>query len=175
MSVCSTCGQEFNIGDWPWCPHQPLYERNAQRFDSIVVWASNSDPEKFSFPGQSNEPVPQGYHRVEITNLREADRFVSRMNAIERAKMEAARDLNYQALDERTKRRREDTWARIRGNPKAEALFRAAMDWADRRRDEKRSRHRNLDPHFHVNVLSFDSGNRNSYASARTGWKERKV
>jgi hypothetical protein len=171
---CSECGREIEIGDWPYCPHGALHEVHAQRFDPIVVWASNSDPDKFSFPGQANERCPPEYHRVEITNLREADRFVSRMNAIERAKAEASRDLNYQALDEQTKRRREDTMARIRGNPKAEALFRAAREWADRRREEKRARHRNLDPHFHINVLSFDSGNRNSYSGPETGWRERK-
>lgn len=174
MVTCSECGQELEIGSWPYCPHGSIYEGNARRFDPIVVWASNTDPEKFSFPGQANEPCPPEYHRVEITNLREADRFVSRMNAIERAKMMELRDLNYQALDEQTKRRREDTMARIHFNPKAAALFRAARDYADRRREEKRSRHRNLDPHFHINVLSFDSGNRNSYSGPETGWREKK-
>lgn len=173
-TTCPDCGHEIEIGQYPWCPHQPLREANARRWDPIVVWASNTDPEKFSFPGQADEPCPPEYHRVEITNLREADRFVSRMNAIERRKMETTRDLNYQALNEQIKRRREDTTARIHGNPRAEALFRAARAWADQRREEKRVRHRNLDPRFHIQVLSFDSGNRNSYSGPETGWRERK-
>lgn len=149
-------------------------ERDALNFSPIVVWQANDSPEKFSFPGQAHELCPEGYHRVEITNLREADRFVSRMNAIERVKAEATRDLNYQALDEQTKRRREDIAARIRGNPKMEALFRQAREWTDRTKERKRSRHRSLDPRFHIQVLSYDSGNRNSYSGPETGWRERK-
>ena len=173
-TACPECGHEIEIGQYPYCPHEWLSERNARRWEPIVVWASNSEPDKFSFPGQANEPVPQGYHKIEITNMRQADQFVSRMNAVEQAKMEETRDRNYQVLDEQTRQRRADAMARIRGNPKAEALFRAAREWADRRREEKRARHRNLDPHFHIQVLSFDSGHRNSYSGAETGWREKK-
>src|SRR5262249_24611731 len=96
------------------------------------------------------------------------------MNDIERRKMEEIRDLNYQALDEQRRRRRADTAARISGNARAEALFRQVREWSDRRREEKRARHRTLDPRFHIQVLSFDSGNRNSYSGAETRWRERK-
>ena len=150
-----------------------MRERDARAFEPIVVWASDTDSRKYSFPGQADEPVAEGYHKVEITNLREADRFVQRINGIERAKAEATRALNYQALDEATKIRRENTVARIRGNPRAEALFRAARDWADKRRAEKRSQ-QCMDPNFHIQVLSFDSGNRSSYSGPETGWRERK-
>ena len=174
MTICSICGQELHIGDWPHCPHEPIRECNAQRWDPIVVWASNSDPDKYSFPGQADEPVPEGYHRVEITNLRQADQFVSRYNDIERHKVEADRDLNHQVFDEQTRRRRDDIAARIRGNARAEALFRATREYTDRHREEKRSKHRHLDPHFHIQVLSFDAGHRNSYSGPETGWRERK-
>ena len=51
MSTCSKCGAEVMIGDWPFCPHGATFHGNAQRFDPIVVWQSNSDSEKYSFPG----------------------------------------------------------------------------------------------------------------------------
>jgi|SRR5215472_1513269 len=174
-TTCNQCGHEIEFGQWAFCPHSALSTRNARRWEPIVVWQAVGDPDHYSFPGQADEPCPQGYRKIELTNLSEADRFVSRMNAIERRKMERARDLNYQALDEQTRERRADMLARIRGNPRAEALFRAAREWADRRREEKRSRQRNLDPRFHSQVLSFDSGHRNSYSGPETGWKERKV
>ena len=98
---------------------------------------------------------------------------MNRINGIERAKSEATRALNYEALDEQTKIRREDTLARIRGNPRAEALFRAARDWADKRRAEKRAK-QSANPNFHIQVLSYDSGNRPSYSGPETGWRERK-
>lgn len=173
-TTCTACGHEIEFGEWAFCPHGVMHEANARRWNPIVVWQSATDPDKFSFPGQANEPCPDGYRAIELANLRQADQFVTRMNVIERRKMEAARDLNYQAFDEQTRRRREDIAARIRGNARAEALFRAAREWADRRRSEKRSRQRNLDPRFHIQVLSYDSGNRSSYSGPETGWRERK-
>lgn len=172
--TCSACGCELEIGDWPYCPHGALYERSARRFSPIVVWKSNSDPEKFSFPGQADEAVPDGYHRVEITNLREADQFVARFNAIERRKLEGERD-SRRALDDagiRARRREED--ARGAVNPRAEALRRRVREWADSVRERRRGQHTRIDPQFHINVLSFDSGNRNSYSGPETGWRERK-
>ena len=173
-TTCQECGHEIAFGEWPMCPHGQTRERNARQWDPIVVWASNTEVDKYSFPGQADEPCPDGYHRVEITNLAEADRFVGRMNHIERQKAEEMRDLNYQVFDEQTKRRRDDTLARIRGNSRAEALFRQVREFVDRRREAKRARHRNLDPRFHIDILSFDSGNRKSYSGPETGWRERK-
>jgi hypothetical protein len=173
--TCAECGTQLEIGAWPYCPHGRLREGNALGFSPIVVWESDAEPDKFSFPGQAEEACPPGYHKIEITNLRQADQLVRRVNGVERAAAERARDLNYQALDEQTRRRREDTLARIRGNPRAEALFRAAREYADRRREASRSRRRNLDPRFHIQVLSFDSGHRNSYSGPETGWRETKT
>lgn len=174
---CSECGVELEVGDWPYCVspggHGRFRERDARAFEPIVVWASDTERDKYSFPGEAEEPTPPGYHKLEITNLREADRFVSRVNAIERAKSEETRALNYQALDERIKARRENIAARIRGNPRAEALFRQVREWADRRRDEKRAKH-SRDPRFNINVLSFDSSNRNPYSGPKTGWRDLK-
>ena len=182
---CAVCGHEIEFGQYPFCPHSAIRELNARRWDPMVVWASDTEPDKFSFPGQAGEPCPAGYHRIELTNLREADRFVARMNALERRKMEEARELR-STLDDagiRDRRAEEDArgWAMradgskfyIRGNSRAEALQRAAREWADRRRGERRSS-RAIDPQFHINVLSFDSGNRNSYSGPETGWREKK-
>ena len=173
-TTCPQCGQELHIGDWAWCPHESVYPANAQRWDPIVIWASNADSEKYSFPGRANEPVPEGYHRVEITDLRQADRFVSKMNAIERRRLEEERDMRY-ALDDagiRERRRAED--ARGPANPRAAALRRRVREWTDRIRERRREAHPRIDPQFHIDVLSFDSGHRNSYSGPETGWRERK-
>lgn len=178
MSICPKCGIEFGIGDWPFCDspggHGPLRETQARRFEKIMIWQSNTDPDHYSFPGRNDEPCPAEYHPIEITNLSEADQIVSRINDVERRKAAQMRDLNYAALDEQTKRRRDDIAAHIRGNSRAEALFRQVREWGDRVRDQKRSKHHSLDPHFHIQVLSFNSGNRNSYSDPETGWKEKK-
>ena len=186
MANCKECGQEVFIGDWPWCPHGSVRGGNAARFDPIVVWQSNADPDKYSFPGQPNEPVPDGYHKVEITNLREGDHFVSRFNELERRRLEGGRELRRTLDDAGVKDRRAEEDARgyvvradgskfyVRGNARAEALQRAARIWADKLRERRRAQHSRIDPHFHSNVLSFDSGNRSSYSGAETNWRERK-
>jgi hypothetical protein len=173
---CPQCGHEIEIGQYPYCPHGWIHERNAQRFETIVVWQSNSDAEKFSFPGQANEPAPEGYHKIEITNIRQADQFVARMNGIERRKLEAQRDQRYALDDAGVKQRRyeEDVLGRLRGNTRAENLQRRVREWADKLRERRRGQHPRIDPQFHINVLSFDSGNRNSYSGPETGWREKK-
>ena len=106
MSVCKACGKEVVIGDWPFCPHGLVRDASARRFDDIVVWQSNDDPEKYSYPGQSNEPCPDGYHKIVIQNMRQADQFVRQVNDIERRKMEEARATRYTLDDAGIKRRR---------------------------------------------------------------------
>lgn len=186
MATCKECGAEVFIGDWPWCPHGSVHSENARRFDDIVVWQSNSDPDKYSFPGQANETVPDGYHKVVISNMREGDRFTARFNELERQKLQEERDMR-RTLDDagiRDRRAEEDArgWVMkadgskfyIRGNARAEALQRAAREWADKRREAKRGRHPRIDPNFHIQVLSFNSGNRSSYSGPETNWRERK-
>lgn len=177
---------EVVIGDWPFCPHGLVGGANARRFDDIVVWQSNADPDKYSFPGQPNEPVPDGYHRVVISNLREGDRFVGRFNELERRRLEQERDMRYALDDAGVKDRRAEEDARgwvmradgtrfyVRGNARAEALQRAARIWADKLRERRRAQHSRIDPQFHNNALSFNSGNRSSYSGAETNWRERK-
>lgn len=174
MSACSKCGRELVTGDWPFCPHGSVFERTAKCWDDIVVWQSVTDPEKYSFPGQSNEPVPPEYNKIVISNLRQADQLVARVNDIERRKMEEARAVRY-ALDDagiRERRRNED--ARGAVSPRAEALRRRVREWTDKMRERRREAHPRIDPQFHIQVLSFDSGNRNSYSGPETGWRERK-
>lgn len=185
MATCKSCGAEVVIGDWPFCPHGLVRGASARRFDEIVVWQSNDDPDKYSFPGESGESVPDGFHRVVITNLREGDRFVDRFNELETRRLEQERDLRYALDDAGVKDRRAEEDARgyvvradgskfyVRGNGRAEALQRAARLWADKVRERRRAAHR-LDPQFHSDVLSFDSGNRNSHSSPETNWRERK-
>lgn len=175
MSACDKCGAEVEIGDWPFCPHGSIYHGKAQRFDPIVVWQSNTDSEKYSFPGQANEPVPAGYHAVEITNMRQADQLVARVNDIERRKMEEMRDMRYALDDAGIKERRANEDAKGAISSRAEALRRRVREWTDKRRADKRAARPRIDPQFHINILSFDSGNRNSYSGEETGWKEKKT
>jgi hypothetical protein len=174
-SICPDCGREVEIGEFPFCPHGFVAERNAQAFDPSVVWVSDTDGH-FSYPGMANEPCPEGYHPLALTNLRQADRFVTEVNQRERTKAEEQREAYYERLDAQTKQRRDDFDARQRGNldSRGEALLRAARAYADKRREATRARQRNLEQNFHIQVMSFDSSNRNSYSGPQTGWRQKK-
>lgn len=174
MSKCNQCGMNVEIGDWPYCPHGSVFHNEAKRFDPIVVWQSNTDSEKYSFPGQPNERVPEGYHKVEIANMRQADQFTSRMNDIERRKMEELRNTRYALDDAGIKQRRYEEDVKGAISPQAAALRRAVRDWTDKMRERRRAAHPRIDPQFHNNALSFNSGSRSSYSGPETGWREKK-
>ena len=174
MSICSDCGKEVEIGQWPWCPHGELYEQNARNFDPIRLHVSDTDPNNIQYPGRNDELPPSGYHSVDITNIREADQWTRRINAVEREKMMTERLMHKAYFDEQLQRRRADRLAKVRGNHKAEMLLRAAAEMVDRKREMKYHNIDKSDPKFHIQALSFDSGNRNSYSGEDTGWRERK-
>jgi hypothetical protein len=106
--------------------------------------------------------------------MREADQWTRKINSIERDKALLERHINKAYFDEKLAKRRADTYAKISGNPRALALFRAAQQWADKRRERKYAGMDKVDPKFHIQALSFDSGNRNSYSGEDTNWRERK-
>jgi hypothetical protein len=162
------------IGEWPFCPHGYSRDRDARAFDPILVWESTSEPGKISMPGRNDEPCPEGYRPKLLATLREADRFINAINRSERDKMLEIRELNRQYFDERQQERRDNIRAKIRGNSRAEALFREVCAYVDAKRERKYSRLRSFDPRCHFQALSFDASNRQGHSDAATGWKERK-
>lgn len=145
---------------------------NAQRFDPITVWISNTDPNQFSMPGRADEPVQEGYHAVQITNLRDADAFTRRVNSYELEKAQYMREAHKQHWDERLREQRADRDAKIGSNPRMQALARAIRQRVDAKRDKKYSRP--MDPKAHFQVIAYDSSNREGFRDESTGWKERR-
>lgn len=184
---CSQCGvrwEEYHSGnaaetrDCPECSGSAcrVYtypgERTAKAFDPIVVWVADDDPNRISVPGDANEPVQYGYHKVEIASLAEADRWANRMNAIETAKVREDRERERMQWDEITRERRADIRARIGSNPRAQALFKAVQEYVDRKRERRYSK--SLDARVHFQVTSFDASNREGWSGPETGWKTRR-
>ena len=145
----------------------------SRRFDPIVVFES-ADGKEFSFPGRSNEECPAGYRPVVIDSLRAADAFGRKYNAIEGERGRTERALNHLYFDQRTKERRDSIRARIRGNAKAEALFREVCTRMDAKRDTKRSQQMRWEPNGNFQVFSRDASNRQGWADRETGWKDRR-
>lgn len=146
--------------------HRPT---NARRFKPIVVWVNNENNDVVSVPGRADEPVQAGYHAVEITNMRDADRWTKHINNVSLREAINNQAMEREYFKEMTKERRETIQARIGSDPRMNAWFKAACAYTDARRDKKYSKP--LDPRGHFQALSFDSSNRMEYRDADTGWK----
>jgi hypothetical protein len=192
MIICPNCEQQLLSSDYytvrdsenivarcgkcngPFDPLLIYYNGStAKKFDPIVLHVSNEDPNQISFPGRSDEAVAEGYHKVEITNLREADQWTSRINHYEKGVTEGYRQSEKQYWDEVTAQRRADIRARIGDNPKAKALFEQVQKFVDAKRARRYSK--KLDPRGHFQVIAYDSSNRMSHCDVTTGWKEKKA
>lgn len=145
---------------------------NASRFDPIVVWVNNENPDIVSVPGRSNEPVQSGYHAVHITDMRMADKMAAHINNISLRDAINQRAMEKEYWNEKTKDRRDSIRARIGGDQRRQALFAKVCEFVDRKRDRRYSKP--LDPKGHFQALSFNSSNRQGYSDRDTGWKERR-
>jgi len=190
---CSECGHEFenffhsDAPDMQPCPVTECHgsarrypsmpgeyrPTNAKRFDPIVIWQSDSDPNKFSFPGRSDEPCDAGYHRIEITDMRSAQKWSKKLNHI--YSMEKAMDVERDRAiwSERLRSNRADREAKIRGDARMEAFNRAMIERTDKKR-QNRYDHKSPDVNFHIQALEFDQSNRQDWCDKDTGWKARR-
>ena len=177
MNICPQCGEELEVGDWPFCGspggHGSVYSRDALAFEPAVVWQSISDSERYSFPGSSTEPCPAGYRPIALDSIRKADRFTREFNAQERERLSGERAIEKAYWDERIKQARADRRAQLGHNPQALALMEAVARYRDAKRERKYGR--KIEPNFHLQALEFDAGNRQGYSSKETNWRDRKA
>lgn len=170
--TCSSCGKEMEIGDYPFCPHESIYHQNSLHFDPIVLHRDPTSGE-YSVPAHNRDPTPAGYERIEITNMRDADKHIRHMDTRARSEMADKRDLNRMYFEERTKERRERVDRLLSSgafSPRARYLAEKVREFADKKRERKYNR--SLDPRTHFQALSFDSSNRMSYSSRETGHRD---
>lgn len=190
--LCGSCGyrfENFYHSDAPesqHCPHlhcegtaKKIYSlpgeyrpTNARRFAPIVVWVSNDNPDVVSVPGRPDEPVQTGYHAVELTSIADAERMTRHMDNVALRDAINQRAMEKEFFDERTKERRDAIRARIGNDPRKMALFKAACEYVDRKRDKRYSK--TLDPRGHFQVFAYDQSNRMPYADAESGYRDRR-
>lgn len=174
-TLCAHCNKELEIGDYPFCPHGSIYEQSAKRFDPIVLHKGPNG--EYSFPGNSSDPVPAGYEKIEITNIRQADRYVREIDSKERSKMFDNRENNRLYFEEKTRERRQQVDALLQSGKlsnRARMLAEKAREYADKKHDRRFSSTKAFSPNFHIQALSFDVGNRMPYAGPDTSYRDRK-
>lgn len=42
---CDKCGEDYGIGDWPWCPHGDGRDFGEEPLEPYVDWNLTDDPE----------------------------------------------------------------------------------------------------------------------------------
>jgi len=170
--ICEVCNHDIQIGDYPFCPHGSIRNAHAQGFDPIVVHVSQDG--NYRFPGSVDAPVPEGYRKVEIRTIQEADRVSREVNASE--------DATLRSVQAQTETNRLATRARNREfmDSIRHKLSPAAQQYLDRAReymaqkDQRRTNSRPRSTNFHFDVFAHDSSNREAHSDERTGWKSRK-
>ncbi len=188
MITCSVCGEELHIGQHPFCPHGYVRGAYAQAFSPIVIHVSPTG--EYRFPGSTDAAVPEGYRKVELRTIQEADRVTREVNARED---ETLRSVQHQSETSRslTRTRNRAFMDHIRAGGRwvskdehgrevvRHGLSQEAKQYLDRAReyvalkDRERVNPRSTNAHFEV--FSHDSSNREGHADERTGWKNRKA
>lgn len=78
---CPDCGEYLNVGDWPWCPHEPIRpsHHSVHSHDRAVVYEHPGTGE-VRYPGRNDLAMPEryaqeGYVRREFPTLRSLESF----------------------------------------------------------------------------------------------------
>ena len=172
--ICSECGHELQIGDYPFCPHGSIYPGHAQRFDPIVVHVSCEGDGQYRFPAAVDAPVPAGYRKVEIRTIQEADRVSREVNRREDETLRSVQqqsDASRQAARSRNQAFMNNMKERM--SPKGRQFLDQAREY-QAMKDKEREQSRPRGTNFHMDVFAYDSSNREQYRDERTGWRGRK-
>jgi hypothetical protein len=172
MTTCTECGKEIDYGAWPFCPHESTRQQAAQHFDPIIVHLAPDG--SYRFPAATDAKVPEGYRKIEIRSIQEADRISREVNSQE--------DATLRNVQRQTETGRSLTRSRNRAfmDSIRHKLSPAGREYLDRAReyvalkDRERENSKPRSVNFHMDIFSNDSSNRERYADERTAWKGRK-
>lgn len=164
---CNSCGHEIEFREYPFCPHGYATGREPQQFKPIVVhqMVMGDGQIKYSYPGSPDDAVPEGYSKLELSTLAQADRFVKDRGAEEQElrTMTIKGEEEYWNVraDERHALAREQLQERLgKSSSKIGELVWAANQ---RKRDAKYRELIGRQVNFHIQALSYDKTNRSEY------------
>ena len=177
MTICSECGAELQIGDFPFCGapggHGSVFPEYAQHFDPIVVHVSPSG--EYRFPAATDAPIPAGFSKHEIRSIREADKVTREVNAREDSKLESVHASSEASrLAKRARNREFMNGIRSKLSPATRRYLDEYREY-QAQKDKERAQSRSKSADFHMEVFAMDSSNREAYADERTGWRGRKA
>ncbi len=91
MALCENCGQDYKLGQWPWCNGNGEHSRPHGRQGGAVhtseraVVYRNPATGQVNYPARNDQPMPKklerwGYERVELPSLRDVERLEKQDN-----------------------------------------------------------------------------------------------
>lgn len=173
---CKTCGELYEIGDWPLCngdpanhvPPQGSFRRgNAQSFSPVVVFRGKGG--KISVPGDNRDPTPNGYERVEIDSIRGVRNLQKTLDLQSNIEREGVDEREEIAIASDRKIRRANLRAKM---PSMSEQGRAFAKLAMAQTDAKPKKRYN--PGNYIESFEYDKSNRLPHNSERTDWKDKK-
>jgi hypothetical protein len=163
--VCPKCGTELEIGMFPFCSgngaedHIPSHWRSGE-ITPIVVH-ENLQTGEFSFPGQADDPVSEGFVKKEIKSIHEYEKFRRHWEERELDKTQAMIQAEKEYRDHNLKERRREIDDAIKRLGLSGRMADAYRKYRDAKRDAKYSALFRRRPNCHNRVIEFDGKNLN--------------
>ena len=138
---------------------------NAQRFSPVVIHRGVDG--KIRFPAHANAPVPEGFQRVELTQVSEIRALEREVNSRDRMADQKFQDARNKFLDGQLACNREAVAAKVAGFSQRGKWF---YDAIKRVSEKKRLAGRSAaNPEFFVEAFSQNASNREEYNNGRGG------
>lgn len=165
---CDDCSHIMRVGDYPFCPHESICQRDAQATVPTVYFKAADGT--LRFPGRADAKTPKGYERIEVRTPRERDHLYREMDSADRRRYEAHQERlasTYGAIENRDRSELRAEMERM--SDKGRAVAQAAMDYYD-----KRDGYKPYSGGNYVESWEYDSSNREGHNDTDTGWRKRK-
>ena len=167
--TCNACKKDINLGDWPYCPHESVFNLTARRFDPIVVHRDAAG--NVRFPASTDAPVPEGFQKIEIFDFHHARKLEKEIEQRQTVASEQFRRTRQAFLDGQLKENR-----RVMDHLSSKFTDRGKNFYAKMREASMAKQAqgpRPISPAFYIEALTQNSSNREGYSDARTGWQNK--
>lgn len=169
-TVCNYCERILKVGDYPFCPHGSIYEKNATTAPPTIVFRNSKG--EYRFPGRDTDKPPKGFQRVELNTQRSRDKFEREMNTRETQKL---RDIEYDKKEayKRTVALHMPKLLEIKRNSQSEHTKRF-IDVCIADAERRMGRSVKDEAGFHLEHNHVDAQNRPPWNDRDTNWKDRR-
>lgn len=137
--------------------------RHAQGFTPVIIHRSSSGD--IRFPASADAPVPEGFSKVELTNIGQIRKLEKQINQEQDDLSRRHAQGRDNAIDAQRAYNREVFARQLSSmSPAGRKFYDAMKAMADKVRSKRG------DSNFHLEAFSQNASNREAYRDERTGW-----